>query len=52
MAANKALEIDPSHAKAWINLEVVGGDRVGTETFTDAGGYIKALKIDPNYAKA
>jgi hypothetical protein len=32
-------------------LNLLGG-RVGTVTVTEAGCYIKALEIDPNYATA
>ena len=48
----KVLEIDPSHAEAWINLGFIGGGHVGTETFTEAACYIKALEIDPSHAEA
>ena len=46
------MKIDPNYAKAWISLGFMGGGRFGTVTLTEAGCYIKALEINPNYAMA
>ena len=46
------MKIDRNDVPAWYSPGILEGGRVGTEHFSEAGYFIKALKINPNFAKA
>ena len=48
----KALDLDPTDARAWSNLGCAGGGTVDGKTWTEVECYQKALDLDPKFADA
>ena len=48
----KALELDPTLARAWDNLGIMGGGRVGGLQYSEKDCYMKALELDFTLANA